>query len=55
MRRGLEILFTFTRATGRPRPHLQAAINKNDGMLGAIGRNQEQILTSLREMARELL
>ena len=52
-RRALEILLKFTRATGHPHPHQQTFINNYKGLLQAMGRSQEQILATLREMAPE--
>ena len=54
MHRQLEILFKFTRATGHRHPQLQGAINNYAVFLEAMGRTQEQIMGTLREMAPEL-
>jgi tetratricopeptide (TPR) repeat protein len=53
MRRAVEIRLNFTRVTGNPHPHLAGAVNYYAGLLGELGRNQEQILATLREMAPE--
>ncbi len=53
-RRAVEILIEFNRATGHPHPHLQDAVNNYKSLLRAMGRSEEQILATLREMAPEL-
>lgn len=53
MRRHLEIFLKFTRSTGHPHPHLQAAFNNYAGLLDAQGRSREQILATLRDLAPE--
>lgn len=53
MRRRLEVLLSFTRATGHPHPHLQAAVNNYAGLLSAMGRSREEILAQLRQLAPE--
>jgi len=54
MRRALEILLKFTRATGHPHTHLQTFKNNYAVLLEKMGRSEEQILATLREMAPEL-
>ena len=54
MRRTLQIFVKFTRATGHPHPHLQAAVNNYAGLLEAMGRSREDIMATLRRMAPEL-
>ncbi|MFH0953763.1 MAG: tetratricopeptide repeat protein [Verrucomicrobiota bacterium] len=54
MRRHLEIFLKFTRVTGHPHPHLQAAANNYAWLLQAMGRSREEIMTTLRKMAPEL-
>jgi hypothetical protein len=49
----VEIFLDFTSLTGFPHPHLQTAINNCEGLLEAMGRSQEQILATLREMMPE--
>ncbi|HEY3862613.1 MAG TPA: tetratricopeptide repeat protein [Verrucomicrobiae bacterium] len=51
MRRHLEIFLKFTRATGHPHPHLQAAVKNYKGLLQDMGRSEEQIRATLRELA----
>ena len=53
MRRHVEIFLKFTRTTGHPHPHLQAAVNNYAGLLQAMGRSRNEILATLREMAPE--
>jgi len=53
MRRHLGIFLKFTRATGHPHPHLQDAVNNYAGLLMEMGRSEEQIHATLREMAPE--
>ena len=53
MRRMLEILLKFTRATGHPHPHLQAADGNYVGLLTAMGYTQDEALRRLRELAPE--
>jgi len=53
MRRHLKIFLDFTRATGHPHPHLQAAVNNYAHLLGAMGMSREKILATLRELAPE--
>jgi tetratricopeptide (TPR) repeat protein len=53
MRRHLEIFLNFTRATGHPHPHLQAAVNNYAGLLSEMGLTEKQIRARLREMAPE--
>ncbi len=52
-RRVVSILGSFTRDTGHRHPHLRGAVSNYAGLLGAMGLNQEQIRTKLREMAPE--
>ncbi len=54
MRRHLEIFFNFTRATGHPHPHLQAAVNNYRSLLEEMGMSHEEALARLRKMAPEL-
>jgi len=54
MRRHLEIFLKFTRTTGHPHPHLQAAIANYAGLLAQMGMTQDQILARLRELAPDL-
>ena len=54
MRRMVEILLKFTRATGHPHPHLQAAVNNYAGLLQAMSKSQHEIIATLRELAPEL-
>ena len=53
MRRMVEILVNFTRATGHPHPHLQAAFRNYSQILDAMGHSVEQIMATLREIAPE--
>ena len=52
-RRALEILLKFTRTTGHRHPNQQTFINNYKELLRVMGRSQEQILATLREMAPE--
>jgi tetratricopeptide (TPR) repeat protein len=54
VRRALEIFLNITRSTGHPHPHLQVAINNYAGLLQQMGRSEEQISATLREMAPEM-
>jgi len=54
MRRVLEIFLNFTRATGHPHPHLQAATNNYTRLLKAMGLGQAQIQAKLQKIAPEL-
>ena len=54
MRRAVEILVASTRATGNTHPRLQKYTDNYRGLLRAMGRSEERILATLREMAPEL-
>jgi hypothetical protein len=49
----LEIFLKFTRSTGHPHPHLQAAVNNYAGLLQAMGRSEREIRATLRRLAPE--
>jgi tetratricopeptide (TPR) repeat protein len=53
MRRHLKIFLNFTYATDRLHPHLRAAFGNYARLLLAMGRSEEQIQATLREMAPE--
>ena len=53
MRRGLEILFQVSRATGHLHPHLQTAVNNYATLLEAMGIEEVRIYARLRELAPE--
>lgn len=53
MRRHLEIFLKFTRASGHPHPHLQAAFGNYARLLRRMGRSEEQIQATLHETAPE--
>lgn len=50
MRRMVTILLNFTRATGHEHPHLRAAFGKYAGLLGAMGRSEDEIRATLHAM-----
>ena len=47
LRRGLEILFHFTRTTGHMHPHLQTGVDNYTGLLAAMGLDEAEILARL--------
>ena len=51
-RRHIEILQRFTRASGHPHPHLQAAVDNYAGLLRAMGRSEDEIRKALTELAQ---
>jgi len=51
MRRHVAIFLQFTRATGHPHPHLQAAVHNYAGLLGEMGHSEAEILARLRKLA----
>jgi tetratricopeptide (TPR) repeat protein len=53
MRRAVEILLNFTRATSHPHPNLEKAIANYTRLLQAMGRSQEEIHTTLRQLDPE--
>ncbi len=53
MRRHLEIFLHFTRAAGRPHPHLQTAGKNYAALLQAMGRSREEVMATLRTMGPE--
>ena len=55
MRRHLEIFVSFTRATGHPHPHLQAAIGNYAVLLEEMGKTDDEILTRLQSIAPEFI
>lgn len=54
MRRGLKIFLKFTRTTGYPHPHLQAAIRNYVGLLQAMGSTEDEALLKLHELGPEI-
>ncbi|HNS70413.1 MAG TPA: hypothetical protein PKN68_10920, partial [Verrucomicrobiota bacterium] len=54
LRRGLEILVAFTRATRHQHPHLQAVVDNYIDLLRALGRSKAQIRATLRALGPEL-
>ena len=50
MRRMVEIFLNFTRATGHPHPHLQAAAGNYRRLLEELGRSGEEIEATLAEL-----
>jgi hypothetical protein len=54
MRRALEIILNFTRATGHSHPHLQIVADNYAALLEAMGRSRKQILATLSKLAPEL-
>ncbi|MGO9776029.1 MAG: tetratricopeptide repeat protein [Terracidiphilus sp.] len=53
-RRAVEIYLNYTRATGHSHSYLIAVIGNYAGLLDAMGRSEEQIRATLREMAPEI-
>jgi hypothetical protein len=53
MRRHLEILLKFTRATGHPHPHLQTAFADYAYLLRAMGRGKDEVRQILAELAAQ--
>ena len=54
MRRQLGIFLRFTSRTGHEHPHLQAAMGNYAGLLGAMGRGEEEIRTAIEELKAEV-
>ena len=54
LRRHLEIFLKFTRATGRPHPHLQIAVGNYVGLLKAMGSTEDEAFRKLRALAPEV-
>lgn len=54
MRRMVEIFLQFTAANGHPHPYLQNAVVNYAGLLGTMGRSDEEIRGTLAEMGRHL-
>jgi nephrocystin-3 len=53
MRRGVDILLCYTRTTGHPHPNLQDSISNYGSLLMAMGRSQEEVIATIRQMAPE--
>jgi hypothetical protein len=53
MRRTVQILLKFTRATGHQHPNFQAAFKNYEITLGDMGRSQAQIRVTLHQLAPE--
>ena len=51
-RRMVEIFLTFTRETGRPHPHLQAAVENHYFLLEEIGHSEEEIQGTLKALGQ---
>jgi hypothetical protein len=47
MRRALQILLNFSRATGHPHPHVGNVANAYANLLGGLGRSEGQIRSEL--------
>ena len=54
LRRSLEILVAFTRATRHRHPNLQAGVDNYIELLRALGRSEAQIRATLRALGPEL-
>jgi tetratricopeptide (TPR) repeat protein len=54
MRRVVEIFVLFTRATGHPHPHLEAAVNNYGQLLMEMGRTQDQAMAAVHAIDPEL-
>ncbi|MBN2590737.1 MAG: tetratricopeptide repeat protein [Sedimentisphaerales bacterium] len=54
MERHLVIFIQFTRQTGHPHPHLQAAINNFAGLLIQMGYSEEQVKERLKKLMPEM-
>jgi hypothetical protein len=50
MRRGVEIFFAFTRDTGHPHPHLNAAFDNYAALLRAMGLGAAEVATRIEEL-----
>jgi hypothetical protein len=55
MKRALIILLNFTRRTGHVHPHLKAVFGNYITLLEEMGRSEEEIRATLREIAPELV
>jgi tetratricopeptide (TPR) repeat protein len=55
MKRHLVIFLEFTRRTGHPHPHLQAAIGNYTDLLIQMGHSQNEINDRLKRLAPEML
>jgi tetratricopeptide (TPR) repeat protein len=53
MRRVVEIFLQFTRVTGHPHPHLQAAIKNYSILLSEVGRSEAEIQARLQSLAEQ--
>jgi tetratricopeptide (TPR) repeat protein len=54
MKRHLVIYLQFTRRTGHPHPHLEAAINNYRSLLLQMGHSEEEVATRLKHLAPEM-
>jgi tetratricopeptide (TPR) repeat protein len=54
MKRAVEILLQFTRRTGHPHPHLQAAINNYNALLMQMGHSEAEVAAHLKRLAPEM-
>jgi hypothetical protein len=50
MRRHFEVFLKFTRATGYPHPHLNAALDNYAALLQAMGRSDAEVWEELNDL-----
>jgi tetratricopeptide (TPR) repeat protein len=53
-RRQLKIFLEFTRHTGHEHPHLRAVIQNHAGLLGAMGKTEQEVAAEIEKLAREV-
>jgi len=51
MERQLVILLQFTRRTGHPHPHLEAALKNYEGLLTQMGYSKDEVVARLNRLA----
>ena len=54
MKRHLVIFLQFTRRTGHPHPHLEAAVANYAGLLMQMGHSKDEVIDRLKRMAPEI-
>jgi len=54
MKRAVEILLQFSRRTGHPHPHLEAAINNYNALLMQMGHSEAEVAARLKRLAPEM-